>query len=194
VADEVRNLAMRAAEAAKNTANLIEGTVKKVQDGSDLVAATSDAFTEVVTYTGKVGGLVGELAAASQEQAQGIDQINKAVAEMDKVVQQNASSSEETAAASEQLSAQAEQMKAFVVDLAAVVRGNNNSSMETFSTDDYQTRKSAKVAIGQKLKAGVQKVLAAPATKIREVHPHNPAKQVRPDQLIPMGEGNFKSF
>ena len=87
---------MRAAEAAKNTADLIEGTVKKVKDGSDLVAETNEAFTEVAESSAKVADLVAEIAAASNEQAQGIDQVNTAVAEMDKVTQQNAASAEES--------------------------------------------------------------------------------------------------
>jgi methyl-accepting chemotaxis protein len=72
VADEVRNLAMRAADAAKNTADLIEGTVKKVNEGGELVATTNEAFTEVAESSAKVGELVGEIAAASNEQADGI--------------------------------------------------------------------------------------------------------------------------
>jgi methyl-accepting chemotaxis protein len=79
VADEVRNLAMRAADAAKNTAALIEGTVKKVSDGTALVKTTNDAFKEVAGSTVKVGELVGEIAATSAEQAQGIEQVNLAV-------------------------------------------------------------------------------------------------------------------
>ena len=95
VADEVRNLALRAADAAKNTADLIEGTVKRVKDGAELVNKTNEAFSEVATSAGKVGELVGEIAAASNEQAQGIDQVNKAVVEMDRVTQQNAANAEE---------------------------------------------------------------------------------------------------
>ncbi|HOI75214.1 MAG TPA: methyl-accepting chemotaxis protein [Syntrophales bacterium] len=121
VAEEVRNLAMRAAEAAKNTSGLIEGTVKKIREGSDLVGKTSEAFSEVAVNSAKVGELVGEIAAASSEQAQGIDQINKAVAEMDKVTQQTAASAEESASASEEMTAQAQQMKSYVADLAAVI-------------------------------------------------------------------------
>lgn len=98
VADEVRNLAMRAAEAARNTADLIEGTVKKVKDGSELVNKTNEAFTEVAAGSAKVGELVAEIAAASKEQADGVEQVNKAVAEMDRVVQANAANAEEMAA------------------------------------------------------------------------------------------------
>ena len=131
VADEVRNLAMRAAEAAKNTANLIEGTVKKVKEGSELMEKTDVEFREVAFSVVKSGELVGEISAASQEQAQGIEQVNKAVIEMDKVVQQNAANAEESASASEELSAQAGQMKNIVVELVAMVRGENGNGNMT---------------------------------------------------------------
>ena len=127
VADEVRNLAMRAAEAAKNTANLIQGTIDKTKQGSELVAKTNQAFSEVAESTVKVGDLVSEIAAASQEQAQGIDQVNKAMTEMDKVTQQNAANAEESAAASEELSAQAETMQGFVADLVTLVGSRNGN-------------------------------------------------------------------
>ena len=117
VADEVRNLAMRAAEAAQSTADLIEGTTGKIGQGGDLVARATEAFNAVVDNAAKVAGLVGEIAAASEEQANGIEQVNKAVAEMDTVTQGNAAKSEETASASQQLYAQADQMKAIVKDL-----------------------------------------------------------------------------
>jgi methyl-accepting chemotaxis protein len=118
VAEEVRNLAIRAAEAAKNTAGLIEGTIKKTKEGSQLVALTNEAFTEVAVSAAKVAELVAEIAAASSEQAQGIEQVNNAATEMDKVTQQNAANAEESASASEELSAQAETMQGFVKDLA----------------------------------------------------------------------------
>ncbi|MBI9093189.1 MAG: hypothetical protein JEZ12_28590, partial [Desulfobacterium sp.] len=128
VADEVRNLAMRAADAAKNTAALIEGTVKKTKDGTELVTKTNEAFIEVATSSAKVGDLVGEIAAASREQAEGIGQINTAVTEMDKVVQQNAATAEESASASEEMNAQAEQMKNMVNELVAIVGGGGKST------------------------------------------------------------------
>ena len=79
VADEVRNLAMRAAEAAKNTASLIESTVKKVREGSSLVQGTSSDFSRVASSSAKMSELIGEISAASHEQAQGIEEVNKAV-------------------------------------------------------------------------------------------------------------------
>jgi methyl-accepting chemotaxis protein len=117
VADEVRNLAMRAAEAAKNTSALIAGTTDQIGQGGALVAQATEAFNAVVDNAAKVAGLVGEIAAASAEQANGIEQLNKAVAQMDGVMQGNAAKSEQTASASQQLYAQADQMKAIVLDL-----------------------------------------------------------------------------
>jgi len=134
VADEVRNLAMRASDAAKNTANLIEGSVKRIKNGSEIVARTNDAFVKVAAGAKKVSDLVGEIAAASQEQAQGIVQINKAVTEMDKVVQKNASSAEESASAAKEMNAEADTMKGFVNGLASLVGSNNISPQPRRST------------------------------------------------------------
>jgi methyl-accepting chemotaxis protein len=127
VANEVRNLALRAAEAAKNTASLIEGTVKKVKEGSELVVKTEQEFREVATSVGKSGELVGEISAASVEQSQGIEQVNRAVGEVDKVVQQNAANAEECASVSEEMNAQAIQMKDSVGELKSLVDGSKGN-------------------------------------------------------------------
>jgi methyl-accepting chemotaxis protein len=128
VADEVRNLALRAAEAARNTSNLIEGTVKAVRNGNDLTQSTQDSFRENVDISGKVAKLVEEISAASQEQAQGIDQINRALAEMDKTVQQNAASAEEAASAAEEMNSQSDRLRGLVGDLSSVVEGRRNGN------------------------------------------------------------------
>ena len=128
VADEVRNLAMRAAEAAKNTSHLIENTVNKTKEGAEMVQKTGEAFSQVAGSSAKVKELVGEIAAASNEQAQGVGQVSKVVVEMDKVVQQNAANAEESTSASEELSAQAEQMKGNVLDLVALIGGARGKS------------------------------------------------------------------
>ena len=132
VADEVRNLAIRSAEAAKNTADLIEGTIDRTREGSELVSKTNDAFKEVAGSAQKVGELIGEIAGASSEQAQGIDQINKATSEMDKVTQAVAANAEESAAASEELSAQASTMRAYVEDLNQLVGSKNNTAVQQY--------------------------------------------------------------
>lgn len=123
VAEEVRNLARRAAEAARNTAYLIEGTLKKVHSGAEIAESAGGAFERVMAEAGINGALVDEITAASREQAQGIEQVAKAVGEMDKVVQRNAANAEEAASASEELNAQAEHMKSYVQELVVLVRG-----------------------------------------------------------------------
>jgi len=97
VADEVRNLALRSAEAAKNTSNLMTDIAGKVLAGEKLVNATNQDFVAMRNSSGRVVELMAEVAAASEEQAQGIDQVNRAVSEMDRVTQENAASAEELA-------------------------------------------------------------------------------------------------
>ncbi len=137
VADEVRNLAMRAAEAAKNTSVLIEGTTKKVKQGSEIASRTSGAFVQVAESADKVQGLVSEIAESSGEQARAVGQINLATNEISVVTQRNAANSEEAAAASEQLSAQAYMMEDMVGELASIVSGNATS---TIDRQESQTR------------------------------------------------------
>ncbi len=121
VADEVRNLAMRAAEAAKNTAKLIEESVKETREGADLTRQTHSIFGDLADKAHRVAEVVKEIAAASDEQAEGIAQINRAVAEMDKVVQRTAAEAEEAASAAQELDKQAAAVMAFVGDLGALV-------------------------------------------------------------------------
>jgi methyl-accepting chemotaxis protein len=123
VADEVRNPALRASDAAKNTADLIVATVKKIKDGSELLSNINEAFSLVAETSSKVGELVAEIASSSNEQSQGIDQVNRAVADMDKIVQQNAANAEEFAVLPEGMNSQAVQMRRNVHDLAALIGG-----------------------------------------------------------------------
>jgi methyl-accepting chemotaxis protein len=124
VADEVRNLARRTAEAAKDTAGLIESTVKKVKDGAVLVDRTNEEFSRVLGSASKAGELVGEIAAASHEQSQGIDQINGAVAEMDKIIQENSASAQESSSASLELNSRAGDLQIFIRELSGLIGGN----------------------------------------------------------------------
>jgi methyl-accepting chemotaxis protein len=138
VADEVRNLAMRAADAARNTSHLIEGIVVKVKEGYGLVELTDKAFATVMERSSEVGKLVSEISASSREQAQGVEHVNIAVAEMDKVVQQNAANAEEFASSSQQLSSQAEQMRVFVEALEGVIQGKSVSGDALESMASYE--------------------------------------------------------
>ncbi|HKK01282.1 MAG TPA: methyl-accepting chemotaxis protein [Desulfuromonadales bacterium] len=111
VAEEVRNLAARSAKAAKETADLIEGSVQKTQNGAQIAEHTAKALQQIVADVTKVTDLVAEIAAASNEQAQGIAQINQGIAQIDQVTQQNTANAEESAAAAEELSSQASHQK-----------------------------------------------------------------------------------
>ncbi|HSW01159.1 MAG TPA: methyl-accepting chemotaxis protein [Sedimentisphaerales bacterium] len=114
------------AVAAKNTASMIEESVKNSKNGVDIATEVGKVLEEIVQSVSKTTDLVSEIAAASQEQAQGIDQVNTAVSQMDKVTQQNAANAEESASASEELSAQAESMQEVVGQLVAMVGGSGS--------------------------------------------------------------------
>ncbi|MBF0551030.1 MAG: MCP four helix bundle domain-containing protein [Deltaproteobacteria bacterium] len=182
VADEVRNLAMRAADAAKTTATLIEGTVKKIANGSEMVNSTNHAFSQVALDVSKVEGLMAEITLASNEQAQGIEQTNHSMGDMDKVVQQTASTAEESAAASEELSAQAEQMKDMVGELAHLIRGSGHKPVAV----------KAKIAPISRPKVGIEQSIPAKHERQKKLVVHQ-AREVKPGQVIPMDD-DFKDF
>ena len=185
VADEVRNLAIRSAEAAKNTSDLIEGTTSKISDGTALVSQTSEAFSQVASSTTKVGELVGEIAAASGEQAQGIEQVNRAVTEMDKVVQQNAATAEESASASEEMNTMSEYMKGSVYKLMSLIKGSAEPTAVHRVADSVPTdaqpfpRQSSK-----------------PPERFPQSDqiPVPDSRTVRPEQVLPLTDDDFKEF
>ncbi|MFH0920619.1 MAG: methyl-accepting chemotaxis protein [Fibrobacterota bacterium] len=114
VAEEVRNLAQRSAEAAKNTAHLIEQSVKNAEGGVAISTEVAKFLREIMDGSKKVNDLVAEISAASNEQNRGIEQVNVAVNQMNQVVQQNAANSEESAAAAEEMSSQAQELQAMI--------------------------------------------------------------------------------
>lgn len=125
VAEEVRNLALRSAQAAKDTDVIIEETRKSIDEGVQLVDNALKEFYTMGEMGKKTFSLIGEISEASKEQAQGIGQINQAVADMDKITQQTAASAEESASAAEELNAQAEQTKNLIREMMAELQGNN---------------------------------------------------------------------
>lgn len=135
VADEVRNLAQRSAQAAKDTSELIQNTVGRVQVGSENVRHLAESFTDIESAAKNVGQLVTEISAATNEQAQGVDQVNTAVAQMDKVTQSNASSAEESASSAGELSSQADRLKEMVEDLLSLVEGGKKRVMAVAKED-----------------------------------------------------------
>ncbi len=110
VAEEVRNLAARSAEAAKNTADLITGSVKETEAGVENAQKTSETLNEINNSISKVNDIIEEIAASSKEQKTGIEEINTGLTQVNTVIQNNSSISEETASASDELSAQAKNM------------------------------------------------------------------------------------
>ncbi len=131
VAEEVRALAQRSATAAKETADKIEAALAKSVEGARTSAEVTGMLNEIVEQVRKMDGLVAEIATASAEQSEGITQVNKAVAAMDKITQSNASTAEESAAAAEQLSSQSRDLKIVVAQLRDLI----GSSAQRQSTD-----------------------------------------------------------
>lgn len=125
VADEVRNLAQRSAQAAKDTAALIEESITRSNEGSTKLTQVAEAITTITDSTNQVKTLVDEVNLGSQEQARGVEQISKAIVQIEQVTQRAAASSEEAASASEQLAAQAESMRAVLRDLEQIVNGSD---------------------------------------------------------------------
>ncbi|MFA5262745.1 MAG: methyl-accepting chemotaxis protein [Opitutaceae bacterium] len=123
VADEVRSLAQRAAQSAKETADKIADSVSKSEHGVQISGKVAVSLSEIADKARKVDSIVAEIAQASQEQSQGVDQLNTAVGQMDKITQSNASNSEETAAAAEELNAQAATLKEAVAQLLELIGG-----------------------------------------------------------------------
>lgn len=126
VAEEVRNLAARSAKAAKETTDMIEGSIKKAETGTKIANETAEALNKIVENTVQVADFIGQIAVASNEQAEGIAQINAAVMQVSTVVQTNSATSEESASASEELASQAEMLKDQVSQFN--LKRNNNVS------------------------------------------------------------------
>jgi len=114
VAEEVKNLALRSAEAAKNTNELIEGSLKNSEAGTKIVHQVTESFGEIRTSFEKVNSIVNEISAASDEQAEGIGQVNTAINEMNQLTQRNAANAEESASAAEELNSQASELGSMV--------------------------------------------------------------------------------
>ncbi len=138
VAEEVRNLAQRSAQAAKDTTSIIETNIELSGNGVSVAERVRDSLNEITTQAKKVSELMDEISAASQEQSQGIDQVNKALLQMETVTQQNASSAEESASASEELSAQAQNLREIVRQLSELVNGKAAQELEELAHQEIK--------------------------------------------------------
>lgn len=180
VANEVRNLALRTANSAKDTAAMIEGTVRKIREGSELVSKTGEAFSQVTEISIKAGELIGEIAVASSEQAQGIDQVSIATHETEKVIHQNAATAEESASSSEEMNAQAEQMKDFAQELVILIEGHGKETAKAQRKHEKERTGSSKTESSH--------------SENKEKQPPSPKKTPHPGQLIPLDEDDFEEF
>ena len=188
VAEEVRNLARRAAEAARTTSELIETSQKQADSSVAVVDNLTKTFVGIEESSGKVAILVSEIAAASKEQAQGIEQVNTGVAEMDKVVQQNAANAEESASASEELSSQAQELNAMVEELQSIVGGAGTGQRPA-------TRSAARPTARHHLAAtpsprSAAKRPAAPKAPTRQIA----ARSARVEEVIPLDDDDLSQF
>lgn len=135
VAEEVRNLAARSANAAKETTDMIEGSIKKVEGGTRIARDTAEALNKIVNGIQKVSSLVNGIAVASNEQATGIAQVNQGVMQVSQVVQSNSATSEESAAASEELSSQAALLKEMVGKFKLRQNGRTFNKLDELSPE-----------------------------------------------------------
>ncbi|MCF8039576.1 MAG: MCP four helix bundle domain-containing protein [Desulfohalobiaceae bacterium] len=185
VAEEVRNLAQRSAEAAQNTSQLIEKSQENANNGVSVAEEVAKQLGSIQQSSTKVNTLIGEITAASKEQAQGIDQVNTAVSEMDKVVQQNASNSEESASAAEELSSQAEEMERMVADLSALVGGKGSLK----SVSEQPARRSRQLPQHD----GTQQSKGSGRAK-KPQHSQQSGRDQSAEQVIPLDDTDFKDF
>jgi len=188
VAEEVRNLAQRSAKAAKETAEMIENSIKKANAGTKIAGSTSKALEEIVKRITKVTDIVGEIASSSKEQTHGIMQVNQGLGQVDQVTQQNTATAEESAAASEELSSQAAELKAL---------------LEKFTLKGGKTE-----VVNAYLKSERHDAQKASATKPRQIaqNPHiinknkksstefHSNKKINPEDIISLDDKEFGKF
>ena len=188
VADEVRSLAQRSAAAAKETADKIEAAIASSRKGSQCTARVGESLTQISEKVTATDLLVSEIATAANEQAQGIEQINQAVGQMDKVCQSNASSAEEIASAAEQVDTQGEVLNELVGRLQQLVGGDSNADpLVTPSEQSSRSRPAVVLYAQQGSKKPVRQSVDA-SMQIRS----SPRKELPPGD--PGDDQDFRNF
>jgi len=189
VAGEVRNLAQRSAQAARDTTEKIEGSITKTAQGVELNTKVAQVLQEIVNRIRQVDELVAQVTTASREQSNGIHQLNKAVTQMDKVVQSNAAGAEESAAAGQELNSQADSLRTLASQLRELVGGAETDKKAKQPTPTERSVSAPTALASAPLKP--EATLSAPENRtLRPVAavPNSP----RRDE-IPM-DGDFKDF
>ena len=179
VAEEVRNLAQRSAEAAKDTSALIEGSQVNANNGVDVSKEVAEILNQIVEASGKVNNLIGEVTAATNEQAQGINQINQGVSQLDQVTQSNAANAEESASAGEELSGQSVELTEMVQQLVRLVEGGGAGPQRNYSATKFSAIQSGV----QARRPTANRAISAPVSLSK-----------RNEQVIPFEDGDLSDF
>ncbi|UXR63649.1 methyl-accepting chemotaxis protein [Bdellovibrio bacteriovorus] len=187
VAEAVRALAQRSASAAKDITTLIKDSVEKVDRGSQIADRSGDVLNTIVNSVKKVSDLNTEIAAASSEQTTGIQQISKAMNQLDQGSQANAASSEEIAASSEEISAQAKQMQTMVINLNEVVAGVHIDKAAPTSSAPAAKATKAPVTASTSKSASPKKVIPFPKQPVKAATP-KVEKKPQSSSIIPFDE------
>ena len=175
VAEEVRNLAQRSAQAAKDTAEMIETSIVRADKGADIAEKVAHSLSEIREQSKKVNEIMNEITTASQEQTQGIFQINKAVNQMEQVTQSIASGAEESASSSEELSAQAESLMEIVAGLIELVEGEKAAKTSTLKAS-HKTEKIDRTYHAKQVKPAIRSKKSS--------------QEFSPETIIPLNDDN----
>jgi methyl-accepting chemotaxis protein len=187
VAEEVRNLAQRSAEAAKNTSALIEESQQNSNSGVESSQEVGQILERIVESSQKVEQLINEVSSASNEQAQGIDQVSTAMTQIDQVTQSNAANSEEAASASEELNAQAKELNE-VVNVLSVIVGGAAAARSNAAAASRKSLPKPKAAARQQ-PAGERR-----APKALPQQQKKKGEMVNPEQVIPLDDDDLSDF
>jgi methyl-accepting chemotaxis protein len=198
VAEEVRSLALRSAQAAKQTAQLIEESQQNAENGVSAADEVKDILSQIVDGVNKVSQLSREITVASDEQAQGVEQINSAVSDVDLVTQTNAAISDAAASASEELSGQAKEMNELVyvlADIVGVKRERSSSAMSAVVPVQAYKQPPRKLHAPPAATAMVQRQVAPPRPKPAPAPmPKANANAAKPADVIPFDDQEFEDF
>jgi methyl-accepting chemotaxis protein len=197
VAEEVRNLAARSARAAKETAQLIEGSAEKTRNGSSIASRTAAALKGIVAGAAKVSGLVDEIAAAANEQAAGFEQVSRGLMQIEQVTQQNTANAEESAAAATELSGQSAQLKALAGRFQ--VRGGAGASggrIQQVRNTEILPPVKAERSRGVKIGQGAVKHRQIAAVEQTVVAASTPARKtaLKPEEIIALDDSEFGRY
>ncbi len=179
VADEVRNLSQRSAQAARDTSDLINSSVESVRNGSAIVQKLSNAFAGIENGTSDIGNLIHQIANATNEQAQGVDQVNTAMAQMDKVTQQNSANAATTASSSTELGEQVTELQSDINLLLGIVFGRKAGG---------RRRLGGKTGGGPGGNAGRNAGRVAAGGRGNRMLPGPSSMVVKPDNVIPFDD------